>query len=61
MFTSLLALRIGVVSEVVRYESSTTGIPSVVTAEDVGVSDLLIVSGTVEVEREHIAIAVMLS
>ena len=53
MFTSSIPLRSGDVLEVVRYDSSTTGIPSMVTAEDVGVSNPLIVSGTVEVEHEY--------
>ena len=40
----------------VRYDS-TTGVPSMVTAEDVGVSDPLIISGTIstdDVESEYI-------
>ena len=53
---SPLPLRSGDALEVVRYDS-TTGVPSMVTAEDVGVSNPLIISGNIstgDVESEYI-------
>ena len=54
MFTTPFTLRSGDVLKVVHYDSSTTRIPSMVAAKDVGVSDPVTISGTVEVEREYI-------
>ena len=44
---TLVPVRSGDDLEVVHYNDSTTGVPSMVQAEDVGVSDPLIISGSI--------------